>query len=69
MSFAGHKLNLWDSYGLGQYELRAGSFSEDSCGRWYLNVAVKVQTVVSTGTAMSGHTPWAHQSMMTCSAW
>ena len=43
MSFAGHKLNLWDSYGLGQYELRAGSFSEDSRGRWYLNVAMKVQ--------------------------
>ena len=54
VSFAGHKLNLWDSYGLGQYELRAGSFSEDSRGRWYLNVAVKVQAVASTGTASVG---------------
>jgi putative transposase len=33
-------LSLWDSYGLGAFELRAGCFSEDSCGRWYLNVCV-----------------------------
>ena len=45
LQFAAHKHNLWDSYGLGQYKLRAGSLSEDSRGRWYLNVAVKVQTV------------------------
>lgn len=40
--FAGRWLSIWDSYGLGQYELRAGSFSEDSRGRWYLNVCVNV---------------------------
>jgi putative transposase len=33
-------LSLWDSYGLGDFELRAGNFSEDSRGRWYLNVCV-----------------------------
>ncbi|MDD2535979.1 MAG: transposase, partial [Macromonas bipunctata] len=33
--FAGHKFGLWDSYGLSNYELRSGSFSEDSRGRWY----------------------------------
>jgi putative transposase len=33
-------LSLWDSYGLGNFELRAGNFSEDSRGRWYLNVCV-----------------------------
>ena len=38
--FAGHWLSLWDSYGLSSYELRAGNFSEDSRGRWYLNVCV-----------------------------
>jgi putative transposase len=38
--FAGHWLSLWDSYGLGKFELRAGNFSEDSRGRWYLNVGV-----------------------------
>jgi putative transposase len=38
--FAGRWLSLWDSYGLGNFELRAGNFSEDSGGRWYLNVCV-----------------------------
>jgi putative transposase len=38
--FAGHWLSLWDSYGLGNFELRAGNISEDSRGRWYLNVCV-----------------------------
>ena len=38
--FAGRWLSLWDSYGLAGFELRAGNFSEDSRGRWYLNVCV-----------------------------
>lgn len=41
--YAGRALSLWDSYGLSQYELGTGSFSEDSRGRWYLNVTVKVK--------------------------
>ena len=40
--FNGQLLSLWDSYGLGKYTLRAGSFSEDATGRWYLNVQVEV---------------------------
>jgi len=52
--FAGQKLSLWDSYGLADYELRAGSFSEDSRGRWYLNVVVKVQAKASAATASVG---------------
>src|ERR1700724_1023367 len=44
--FAGRWLSLWDSYGLGSFELRAGCFSADSRGRWYLNVCVpRVQRV------------------------
>lgn len=35
-------LSLWDSYGLGGYELGAGSFSEDTRGRWYINICVKL---------------------------
>lgn len=52
--FAGHKLSLWDSYGLADYEMRAGSFNEDSRGRWYLNVVVKVQAKTSTATGIVG---------------
>ena len=41
--YSGQPLSLWDSYGLSNYELGTGSFSEDSRGRWYLNVTVKVK--------------------------
>jgi len=46
IQFCGLKLGLWDSYGLTHYELRAGSFCEDSRGRWYLNVQVKIPELV-----------------------
>ncbi|MGB8420855.1 RNA-guided endonuclease InsQ/TnpB family protein [Paraburkholderia sp.] len=35
-------LSLWDSYGLADYELGAGNISEDSRGRWYINICVKL---------------------------
>lgn len=54
IQFSGHKLGLWDSYGLGRYELRAGSFSEDARGRWYLNVCIQVDAQAATGTAAVG---------------
>ena len=54
IQFAGQRFNLWDSYGLADYEMRAGSFSQDSRGRWYLNVVVKVQAKASAGTASVG---------------
>jgi putative transposase len=38
--FAGCWLSLWDSFGLKDFELRAGTFSEDARGRWYLNICV-----------------------------
>jgi len=43
LHFNGMSIGLWDSYGLSKYELGAGNFSEDSRGRWYVNIAVKVQ--------------------------
>jgi putative transposase len=47
--FAGRWLSLWDSYDLARFELRAGNFSEDSRGRWYLNVCVPVAQRVGDG--------------------
>lgn len=43
LQFNGLKIGLWDSYGLSKYELRAGSFNEDSRGRWYVNIGIRVQ--------------------------
>jgi IS605 OrfB family transposase len=45
----GHHFKVWDSYGLAQYRFRAGSFSEDARGRWYLNVVVEVEAEVTAG--------------------
>lgn len=41
--YCGKPICLWDSYGLKDYDLGMGSFSEDARGRWYFNVTVKVQ--------------------------
>ncbi|MBV8060799.1 MAG: transposase [Alphaproteobacteria bacterium] len=55
--FNGIFLGLWDSYGLSNYELGAGSFNEDTRGRWHLNVSVKVDVEekrIPDGTAALG---------------
>ena len=54
IQFGGHKFSLWDSYGLSRFELRAGSFSEDSRGRWYFNVAVEVEVLPGQGASAVG---------------
>jgi putative transposase len=43
LRFNGISIGLWDSYGLSKYEMGAGSFNEDSRGRWYVNIAVKIK--------------------------
>ena len=35
------KFNLWDSYGIGKYKVKTGSFVEDSRGRWYVCLVVE----------------------------
>ncbi len=52
--FAGHRFSLWDSYGLHAHEMRAGSFSQDSRGRWHLNVVVKVATQTTAAAGCLG---------------
>lgn len=42
--YCGRHLSLWDSYGLSQYpSLGTGTISEDSRGRWYVNLTIKVE--------------------------
>lgn len=54
VKFAGHHFKVWDSYGLAGYKFRAGSFSEDSRGRWYFNVCVQVEIAQTIGTTATG---------------
>ena len=42
LRYAGQCFGLWDSYGLSQYKLGSGSFSQDARGRWYANICVEV---------------------------
>jgi hypothetical protein len=49
--FQGLHLGVWDSYGVDGYDLGAGTISEDSRGRWYLNVTVKVKQVSQSNAA------------------
>jgi putative transposase len=45
--------NVWDSYGLSDYELGPGSFSEDARGRWYVNITVKVEAKTKSAALAS----------------
>ena len=40
VKYAGHWFGLWDSYGIGQYKVKTGSFVQDSRGRWYVCLVV-----------------------------
>jgi IS605 OrfB family transposase len=49
-----YRFKIWDSYGLKDYELRSGSFNEDSEGKWYFNVCVDVDEIPSNGVGEIG---------------
>ena len=40
VQYGKEQFKLWDSYGLSKYCIKTGSFVEDSCGRWYVCLAV-----------------------------
>lgn len=52
--FNGHFFNIWDSYGLSNYSLGTGSFSQDAQGRWYFNTTVEVASYRSEGVESVG---------------
>jgi len=54
IKFAGKLFSVWDSYGLNGFKLRAGSFSEDSRGRWYFNAAVDYEAQPTEGAQAVG---------------
>ncbi len=54
LRYAGTYFSLWDSYGLSQYKIGSGSFSQDARGRWYANICVEVDAAPSPGTSSIG---------------
>jgi transposase len=43
VQYGKHQFKLWDSYGLSKYNVKTGSFVEDSRGRWYVCLVVDSQ--------------------------
>jgi putative transposase len=60
-------LGLWDSYGLGKYELGPGAISEDSRGRWYINISVKVEKKPASTASKSVGIDLGLKAFATCS--
>lgn len=54
LRYVGQFFSLWDSYGLADYKLRSGTFSQDARGRWYANLCVEVEEQKSDGTSSIG---------------
>jgi len=54
LHYAGQHFNLWDSYGLSQYAIRIGSFSQDARGRWYANLCVQTAENPTLATSSIG---------------
>jgi putative transposase len=54
LRYAGQYFDVWDSYGLADYKLRSGSFSQDARGRWYANIYVETVVTKSAGTESIG---------------
>ena len=51
VQYGKHQFKLWDSYGLSKYQVKTGSFVEDSRGRWYICLvvdSVKQENTVAT---------------------
>ena len=54
IKYAGQYFGAWDSFGLSQYKLGSGSFSQDARGRWYANICVESLAVKSSGAQSIG---------------
>ena len=55
VQYGKQKFKLWDSYGIGKYSVRTGSFVEDSRGRWYVCLVVdSPKTEKTTATKAIG---------------
>ena len=59
--------SLWDSYGLSKYNVRTGTFVEDSRGRWYVCLVVDNATIVKSKGETSIGIDLGLKDLATCS--
>ncbi|RYE42386.1 MAG: transposase [Sphingobacteriales bacterium] len=59
--------SLWDSYGLSKYNVKTGSFVQDSRGRWYVCLVVDAVKTVKTTAKTSIGIDLGLKDLATCS--
>lgn len=67
VQYGKHQFKLWDSYGLSKYNVRAGSFVEDSRGRWYVCLVVDAPKAETTNAETSIGIDLGLKDLATCS--
>ena len=67
VKYSNHWFSLWDSYGLSKYNVKTGSFVEDSRGRWYVCLVVDAVKTERTNAQTSIGIDLGLKDLATCS--
>ena len=67
VQYGKHQFKLWDSYGLSKYNVKTGSFVEDSRGRWYMCLVVDNATTIKSKGKTSIGIDLGLKDLATCS--
>lgn len=67
VQYGKHQFKLWDSYGLSKYNVKTGSFVEDSRGRWYVCLVVEAPKTEKTTSTKAIGIDLGLKSIATCS--
>ena len=67
VQYGKHQFKLWDSYGLSKYNVKTGSFVEDSRGRWYVWLVVEAPKIEKTTSTTAIGIDLGLKDLATCS--
>ena len=67
VQYGKQQFKLWDSYGLSKYNVKTGSFVEDSRGRWYVCLVVEAPKIEKTTATKAIGIDLGLKNIATCS--
>ena len=67
VQYGKHQFKLWASYGLSKYNVKTGSFVEDSRGRWYVCLVVEAPKIEKTTSTTAIGIDLGLKDLATCS--
>ena len=67
VQYGKQQFKLWDSYGLSKYNVKTGSFVEDSRGRWYVCLVVEAPKIEKTTSTTAIGIDLGLKNIATCS--